>query len=214
MLGSSRKKFSLTRFFSKGTPTVSAQPQRGGSEHNIKFLMRCKAVLLTMNWYILTLSLPFPPDMVMTRMASLASVLLDLWQTVFHPTHNVLFIDHSVYWFIFTCIICSGYLMAHRQDQNYAGFSLHCYYKKLLASVEAVLSFYWSQLNGLGSHRKLKVWVERHTAQQCLNQKCFGLGGCLHPKPNPCLMGSHSKRPPLTFPHGDKAVLPPEEERN
>lgn len=55
----------------------------------------------------------------------------------------------------------------------------------------------------------LKLWVERHTAQQCLNQKRFGLGGCLHPKPNPCLMRSHSKRLPLMLPHGDKVFLPP-----
>lgn len=68
----------------------------------------------------------------MSWKASLAIVFLELWKTCSTPRRMLFFIHHSFHWFVFVCIICSGYLLAHRQTgQTHAGFSLWCCYKKI-----------------------------------------------------------------------------------
>lgn len=129
--------------------------------------------------------LPFPLDIVVSWKASLAIVFLDLWQTCSNP-HKMLFLLITAFIDLYlsalsACIIC---WLTDGEGQIHGRFFLHFCYKKLLTSVEVVLSFYWSQLHWLGSYPKLKLWLERPSAQQCFNQKCIGLEGCPHLKPN------------------------------
>lgn len=125
------------------------------------------------------------------------------------------FIDHSVYWFIFVCIFCLGYLLAHWQRESDSCWVLFTLLLEKITSISGSSSCFLvvsvmlvripPQAEGVAGEAQM---------QQCLNQKCFGLGGYPHPKPNPCLMGSHIRRPALMFPHGDKGASPREEETN
>lgn len=90
---------------SRGTGIASAQPQRQRSEHDMKFLKRCKSLLFTS---ILPLGLTHPSAQpaFSTRHGDVLEGILGL-ANMFHPTQDVLFYSSQL---LLICI-CLHYLL-------------------------------------------------------------------------------------------------------
>lgn len=119
MLASSWKKCSWILFSHVAPPpkafTLLLHSPKERSEHKIKFLLRCKAVLLTLHfipWSDSSLCSAFSTGCGDDLEGIFGHSLSWSLAKVFQPTQNALFIDHSFYWFMFVCTICLGYLLA------------------------------------------------------------------------------------------------------